>query len=441
MTILLKPFALLLGWLYTFTGNYGLAIILFCLVFKVLLFPISIKGRKGMLDMSRLSEKQKELQQKYGRDRARYSQAISELYVTENVKPSSGCLWSFLPLPLLFALYGVVSSPFTHLMKLTSDQVQALTSYVQSGGSGARIQLSIAQSVYENFDGVRAALPDVAAQIQSAGGPINFSFFGLNLSGTPDIFFFKQADSFSWASFGLFMIPIVSAILALLSMKVNMHINQKILHTGNAQSNATNRQMMIMQPILSLWIGFTLPAALGLYWIANSVFGILQEYVSIGILKKHITTMKEAAVRRATDQKEKVKEQKRLQSEQKKQKAEEARRIKLERSINTNGIAESRVGIRAYAKGRTFDPARYEVTPYHDPDDIVREQSAARKKAKGEQEVAKAEGGKGKKNKKSKEALPTGMVLNEAVRRENIPEAPAVEEVRPNESESEKTED
>jgi len=440
MTILLKPFALLLGWLYAITSNYGLAVILFCLIFKVVLFPISIKGRKGMLDMSRLSEKQKELQQKYGRDRTRYSQELADLYVAENVKPSSGCLWSFLPLPLLFALYGVVSAPFTHLMNLSKDQVAALTAHILGSGAKAQSQLSIAQSVHENFAGVQAALPDVATQIQNAGGPINFSFFGLNLSATPDIFFLKQPGGFSWAAFGLFMVPVISAILAFFSMKVNMHINKKILHTGTAQSDATNRQMMIMQPILSLWIGFTLPAALGLYWIANSVFAILQEYCSIGILKKHIDIMKEAAARRAIEQKEKVKDQKRLQTEQKKQKAEEARRIKIERSLNTNGIAESRVGIRAYARGRTYDPTRFEVSPYHDPDDMVKEQ-AARKKANGEQQVAKAEDGKSKKKKKNEDALPEGMVLNGPVRRESIPEEPAVEADRTNEPETEKTED
>lgn len=438
MEIILKPFALLLGWLYSISGNYGLAIILFCLVFKIILFPISIKGRKGMLDMSRLSERQKELQQKYGRDRQRYSEELANLYAAENVKPSGGCLWSFLPLPLLFALYGVVNSPFTHLMGLTSDQVSKLTHFVGVGDK--KSQLSMAQSVYENFSGVQASLPDVAAQIQQAGGPINFEFMGLNLSATPDPLFFQHADPFSWAHVGLFLIPLISAIFALSSMMVNMHINKKILGIGG-QNDAMNRQMMIMQPILSLWIGFTLPAALGIYWISNSVFAILQEYCSIGMLKTHIAKTKEHAEKRAIEQREKAKEQKRVIAEQKKKKAEEAKRIKLERSLSTDGISESRVGMRAYAKGRTYDQTRYEVTPYHDPDDIWREQQAA-KKAKAEQAAsAKATGG-AKKKKKNEEELPAGMRLNESTVREPIPENPVLEEETQKAPESEeKTED
>lgn len=429
LNLILSPFALLLGWFYSITGNYGLAIVLFCVIFKLLLFPISIKGRKAMLDMSRLSEKQKELQQKYGRDRTRYSQELNDLYTRENVKPSGGCLWSFIPLPLLFALYGIVSQPFTHLMKLNKEQVLSLTNFILGEGTKGASQLSMAQTVYQNFDSVRASLPEIASKIESAGGPINFDFFGLNLSSTPNIFFFKQPDAFQWATIGLIMIPIVSAIFSLLSMKVNTHINQKVLGVGG-QNDAMNRQMMIMQPILSLWIGFTLPAALGFYWITNSVLAVVQEYASIGILKKHLRVTREAAAKRAIEDKDKVKEQKKLAAEKKKLAAEEARRIKLERSVSTAGISESRVGMRAYAKGRTFDDDRYEVTPYHDPDDILKEQQAARAAAP----AAPAAGKKGKKKKGVDEELPKGMRLNESASEQPTPpeSAPASDETTEN---------
>ncbi len=379
MEIILKPFALLLEWLYALSGSYGMAIIIFCLVFKVILFPISLKGRKAMLDMSRLADKQKALQQKYAKDRVRYSQELADLYAAENVKPSGGCLWSFLPMPFLLALYGVVNSPFTHLMGLNNDQVTSLVAHITGdvGGKVARTQqLSIAQSVYENFDSVKTALPDVAEQILAAGGPINFQFMGLNLSDIPDIFFFKQPDAFAWSNVGLFLLPIVSAIFAVISMKTSTGVTKKVL--GMTQNEAMNRQMMIMQPVLSLWIGFILPGALGVYWVANSVFAILQEYCSIGLLKTYVVKSREEAEKRAIERKEQEKEKKRILAEQKKQKAEEARRIKMERSVSTEGIADGRVGVRAHAKGRTYDANRYPVTPYHDPDDICREQAEAR---------------------------------------------------------------
>jgi YidC/Oxa1 family membrane protein insertase len=365
-----------------------------------------------------LSDKQKELQQKYGRDRTKYNEELQNLYVNENVKPSGGCLWSFLPLPILMALYGIISQPFTHLMNLNKDQVNQLTNFILGSSSGRSAQLSIAQQVHENFSSVQANLPEVAAQIQRAGGPVNFDFFGINLSATPDMFFFQQEGAYTWANIALFLIPIISAIFALLSMKVNMGINKKILGTTTKQ-DATNRQMMIIQPVISLWLGFTLPAALGLYWIANSIFAIVQEYCSIGTLKKHVVKMKAEAVRRTAEQKERQKEQKRIAAEQKKQKAEEARRIKMERKVSTDGISESRVGMRAYAKGRTFDQECYPVTPYHDPDDIVKEQRA---KSKIETSITDKKSKKVKKNNKQVEN--SSKKLENLELEEKISEAP-----------------
>lgn len=416
-SIILKPFALLLGFLYSVTDSYGLAIILFCLIFKLVLFPISIKGRKGMLDMSRLSDKQKELQQKYGKDKQKYMEEQQKLYAAENVKPSSGCLWSFLPLPLLIALYGVVSRPFTHLMQLNSDQVSQLTNFIKGSAGGRNSQLSIAQQVYTDFANVKASLPDVASQIEQAGGPINFDFFGINLSSIPDLMFFQKAGGLTWPHIGLFLVPVISAVLAFMSMKVNMGINKRIIGNETKQ-DSMNRQMLFMQPLISLWICFTLPAALGIYWIANSVFAILQEYCSIGILKTHVTKMKAEAERRALEQKEKIKEQKRITADLKKKKAEEAKRIKMERKVSTDGISESRVGIRAYARGRTFDAERYPVTEYHDPDDIIKEHKKAQKLAQAEKKLKEDK----KKSKDTNEDLPKGMILNGDGQRSTIHE-------------------
>jgi YidC/Oxa1 family membrane protein insertase len=421
MTIILKPFALLLGWLYAITGSYGLAIILFGLIFKILLFPISIRGRKGMLDMSRLSERQKELQQKYGSDRQRYSIELQNLYASENVKPSGGCVWSLAPVPILMALYFILSQPFTHLLGLTNKvggELEQLTAFLgqEMGKTAAMTQLSIAQQVYDRFDEVRVALPEIAAKIVAHGGPIDFTFFGINLSKIPDMGFFTRGVALNWGDMGLFLIPIFSAIVALGSMIITTYINRRVLGTHNTAQDSTTRSMYIVQPLISLWLGFTLPAALGLYWAANSIFAILQEFCSVGLLKKHVKKMKAESEARALLQKEKEKEQKKQAAEQKRQKAEEARRIKMERRVSTDGISESRVGMRAYAKGRTFDRDRYPITPYHDPDDIIREKREAAKAQTTESEAQPTQStGKKKRKEFAQEELPKGMTLNEAV--------------------------
>ncbi len=403
-SIILQPFAMLLGFFYQLTQSYGLALALICVVFKIILFPISMKGRKGMLDMSRLGDKQKDLQAKFGKDRQQYQIELQKLYETEGVKPSAGCLWSFAPLPLLMALYYIVSQPFKYLMHLSTEQITALVALFQTGDKKTNMglaQLGMAQDVYTQFDKVQASLPEVAAQITASGGPIDFNFFGINLSETPNFFMFQSGVPLDWAHIGLFLLPIVSAAFALLSMMVNLRMNKKVLGT-TTQQDTTNKQMMFIQPMISLFLGFTLPAALGVYWTANSILAIFQEFFSLGILRKHVKAMNEKAAIRAEENREKEKELKRQAAEQKKKKQEEAQRIKLERKVSAEGLsmADSRVGMRAYARGRTFDKDRYPVTPYRDPDDIIREQKAAWEKAQEEKRQA-YESKKGKKGGKN----------------------------------------
>lgn len=433
MDLLLRPFSLLLEWLYSLSGSYGLAIILFGLIFKVLLFPVSLRGRKSMLDMSRLSDKQKELQQKYGQDRQRYSIELQNLYTTEGVKPSGGCLWTLLPMPVLLALFAIINAPFTHMMKLTGEQSTQLISFMREFlhiEEKVRLtQLSITQDVFTHFDQVKAALPDVAAQITANGGPIDLTFFGLNLSAVPKVFFWE--NGLSWGSVGLFLLPIISAAFALLSMLVNMRINKRVLG-GKTSQDAQNKQMMFLQPVISLWIGFTLPAALAIYWTANAVFAIIQEYCSVGILKRHVEKTRVESEARAIAMKEKQKLEKQREAEQKKKKAEEAQRIKMERKLSSGGISESRVGMRAYAKGRTFDESRYPTTPYHDPDDIIKEQRAAWKAT--QEEAAQSKKG-GKKKSKSSEEKPTGMILNGKAEDGDVRSNPATQQDRPEDRE------
>ena len=181
MSIILTPFAKLLLLFYNITGSYGVSIILFGLVVRLVLSPIFLKGRKGMLAMSGLAEKQKVLAQKYARDREKYSQELTKLYEQEGVKPSSGCLWSFLPLPFLMVLYAIIRQPLTYLMNVTEDQFNVISNLLYGEVLNYKNQqLQIAQDVFLNHDKIVAAVPDLAGMPQ-----IDFTFLGVNLSQTP----------------------------------------------------------------------------------------------------------------------------------------------------------------------------------------------------------------------------------------------------------------
>ncbi len=114
--IIRVPFGFLLDWLYTFTNNYGLALILFSLIVKLVLLPMSVKSKKSMLKMSRLSPQVKALESKYGDDKQKYQLAVQQLYKEEGVSMGGGCLWSFIPLIILLPLYYIIREPITYMM-------------------------------------------------------------------------------------------------------------------------------------------------------------------------------------------------------------------------------------------------------------------------------------------------------------------------------------
>ena len=386
MTIILTPFAKLILWFYEISGSYAIALVLFGLVVRMILFPIFLKGRKSMLAMSGLAEKQKVLQQKYMRDRQRYSIELQKLYEEEGVKPSGGCLWSFLPMPFLMLLYLVIRRPLTYLMGMSEDMFNSVSNLLYGQVYDYKNQqLQMAQDVFLNHDRITAAVPELADM-----PVIDFSFLGANLSSTPHFMFWKQEDLLP--AFVLFMIPVISAVLNIVTTRVSTNVNAKI--TGASRTMDQNTKMtMFMMPLFSLWICFTLPAALGIYWIANSIFAIAQEYMNIPFLRKHQKKLEEEKVKRKEEEKERVKQEKKAQAEAKKKAAEEMRRIQMERKVNKSLAAASRVGERPYARGRSYDPDRYPSYPYREIAEIVQEQEAQRERLAAEKAA-----GKGKKD-------------------------------------------
>ena len=336
MTMILTPFAKLILWFYEITGSYAIALVLFGLVVRMILFPVFLKGRKSMLAMSGLAEKQKVLQQKYMRDRQRYSIELQKLYEEEGVKPSGGCLWSFLPMPFLMLLYLVIRRPLTYLMGMSEDMFNSVSNLLYGEVLDYKNQqLQMAQDVFLNHDRITSAVPELSDMPM-----IDFSFLGANLSSTPHFMFWKQEDLLP--AFVLFMIPVVSAVLNIVTTRVSTSVNAKI--TGASRTMDQNTKMtMFMMPLFSLWICFTLPAALGIYWIANSVFAILQEYMNIPFLRKHQKKLEEDKVKRREEEKERVKQEKKAQAE--------AKRYTMEQEadgIRTKGLAEAEA-IRAKA--------------------------------------------------------------------------------------------
>ena len=377
---LMMPFTWLLTFLYQFFNSYGIALILFALVVKVILFPLSLKGKKGMIQMNMLNGKIQKLQKQYAKDQQKYQQEVQKLYEKEGANPMSGCLWSFLPLFILLPLYAIIRQPLKYMMGLTGEQITAVAQALNWGSVAAsngwiKEAAEFANVGYNQLYLASLITPDKVAVAQAAVGEtmkeifsINFSFFGVNLALQPHLKFWLDGVM----GFGLFLVPVVSALTSILFSFVTTKTNN--LNNQN-QNNSTNMMMLLMSPIMSLWIGFAMPAALSIYWIANNVLGLAQEIISGKLLKKDYEKAAEAARLREIEEKEEEKRLRREKAEQRAREAEEARKNKGKKKdkdpdedkTTAQQKAASRVGMRQYARGRAYDPDRFGgVTPYHE---------------------------------------------------------------------------
>ena len=378
---IMTPFTWLLTVLYQFFNSYGLALIFFALIVKVILFPLSLKGKKGMIQMNMLNGKMQKLQKQYGKDQQRYQLEVQKLYEKEGANPMGGCLWSFLPLFILLPLYAIIRQPLKYMMGLTGEQIGAVAQAlnwgsVASANGWIREAAEFANVGYNQLYLASLITPEKVAAVQAAVGTtakeifsINFSFFGVNLALKPELKFWLDG----MMGFGLFLVPVVSALTSILFSWVTTKTNN--MNNQAQQNNSTNRMMLLMSPLMSLWIGFAMPAALSIYWIANNVLGLIQEIISGRLLKKDYEKAAEAARLREIEEKEEEKRLRREKAEQRAREAEEARKNKgkkkekdpEEARMTAEQKAASRVGMRQYARGRAYNPDRFGgVTPYHE---------------------------------------------------------------------------
>ena len=434
MGIILTPFAWLLMLFYDFSQNYGIALILFALVIKLVLFPFNLKGKKSMIQMNLLSSKMQQLQKQYGKDRERYNLEIQKLYEKEKVNPMSGCLWSFIPIIFLMVLYGIIREPLTYLMNVPADMIETVAEITGVANSGTYPQIAMLKAIADP-----AVLEQVKAALgESAGAGLfsmNVEFLGINLANIPQLNFWS--NGMNWGSVGLFLLPLVSVGTSLLSMYVSMKTNQ--MNRGgeqNEQMAKTNRTMMIFMPIMSLWIGFTVPAGLSIYWIAQYIFSIFQELICGRLLKKDYEKARAEAAERERQEKEdekrrkeeaRLERQRRLEEEKKNRGKKKPKKAEpTEPGINKD---DSRIGIRAYARGRAYDPNRFGgVQPYRDPSELLKAQAEAQNAQKGK---------KGRKDKKEAEKTsPATEKETKPVSQEEQPQLTQVQETPVQEAEA-----
>ena len=394
------PFGWLMGWLYQITDNYGIAMILFAVCVQMALLPITAKSKKSMMKMSRLQPQMQEIQRRYADDQQKQGEMLRQLQQDEGVSMGGSCLWSFIPMFILIPLFTVIREPMTYILGCgaeMSNQIVELLKNLAPDAFGSNVyyaQVTAAQLIPQYAAEIKAAIPAVE-DVVLAG--INFDFLGINLGGIPSFSFWKW-EAFNWANIGLFLIPLLSAGSQILQTKIMQKMNNSVITdkngvqdeemAKNSQTNQSTQSMMLMMPLMSLWIGFTVSAGLSVYWFIGGVIRTIQDV----ILTKHYRKIYDAEdaikLQRKVEldaieaEKERIRAERRAAnpegqtqntSKKKLQKAEAAKlaaeKAAAQKEYNArHGIVEeeapktealSGISERPYCKGRAYDPDRY----------------------------------------------------------------------------------
>ena len=342
------PFRYLLEFINSWTGNFGWTLIIFGVLVKLLLLWPTAKGKKSTMKMSRLAPKVQAIQKKYENDQQKQNEAVQALYKEEGVSMGGGCLWSFVPLLIMIPLYNLIRQYITG---------------------------------------------DLAGQM-------NMIFFNINLGELPQ---WKIWDTTLWAwdwpHIGAALIPLLSVGSQVVSMLLSQRLNNSLITdekgvqdketAKKSQQNQSAKMMLWMMPLMSLWIGFTFPAALGLYWLVQGVVSTITDVILTKHYRKVYDAEDAARLARAMEQdaieaeKERIRAERRaanpdgitqntskkkLQQQQKAEQEAAKAAAKKEHDAKKGIVVEeeaqkvalSGVEERPFCKGRAYDPNRYQ---------------------------------------------------------------------------------
>ena len=396
-------FGYVLDWLYQLTLNYGVSLILFAIVVRLVLVPINAKSKKSMMKMSRLQPRIQEIQRKYADDKQKQNEAIQKLQQEEGASMGcGGCLWSLVPLFIMIPLYHVVREPMTYVLHESESAIQDIVTLIktampdQFSGSDYYHQM-VASSYLKDF---AEAIKEAGIQVSERTlEGLNFSFLGINLNQIPTWQFWTWR---SWNAAGGALIPVLSAGSQVLQMWLTQRSNNSVITNKdgvqdkevaqNSQTNQQSKMMMWMMPMMSLLIGFGVPAALSLYWFVGGVVSMIENHIMTNHYRKVYDAEDAVRLQAALEREREEAERERIRAEkraanpdgitantskkklQQKQKAEEeaaraaaakeyaAKKGLVEDNTDEDKQALSGIADRPYCKGRAYDPNRYNST-------------------------------------------------------------------------------
>ena len=271
-------FGYLLNALYTVFNNYGIAIIVFSVILRIILVPITIKQQKSLKTSAKLQEQMKEIQRKYKNNPEKLNQETIDLYKREKVSPFAGCFSSIIQLVIILSVFWLVSQPLTYMKKIDTDVINGYkTQLQQEGNQSTYAEIAIINKYGEQDERVR----------------LNMDFLGLDLSKVP------SSNLGDWT---VYIIPLLYVISSVVSIKISNNFTKKKKDDKKAITDgsqvkvedepneleameAMNKNMMYMLPLMSVFIAFIAPLGLALYWFISNVLIIIEKIIIDSVMK------------------------------------------------------------------------------------------------------------------------------------------------------------
>ena len=396
------PFGWILGQLYGLTGNYGVAMILFALVVQTVMLPMRAMSKKSTMKMSRIQPMVQDIQARYT-DPVKQNEMLQKLYKEEGVSMGGSCLWSLIPILIIFPLFTVIREPIAYILGASADEITTIIEVIKANapqlfsGNEYYAQVISASAISTYSAEILAALPNIDPVILEG---INFDFLGINLGQIPSWKFWTW-ETFAWANVGAALIPVISTVSQLLQTLLMQKMNNSVITDKNgiqdeetakkSQQNQSMNMMLWMMPFMTLMIGYSVSAGLSLYWFIGGLYSMISDVImtkkyrtiydaeDAERMKRHleeerIEAEKERirAERRAanpegiTANTSKKKLQKQLRDEEAATKAAAAREYAAKKGITLEEAeketAMSGIPERPFCKGRNYDPNRYNST-------------------------------------------------------------------------------
>lgn len=286
-------FGYLLAFLYQLINNYGLAIILFTVIIKIVLLPLSIKQQRTMKKSVELQEKMKIIQFKYKNNPEKMNQEMMDLYKSENMSPFSGCLTAIIQMLLLLSIFYLVRAPLTYMEKIPAEDIGKYTTQLQEAGK-------LTSNVYPEIDIIREQqwLKEKNPEDSNIDRiAMQMNFLGLDLSKVP-----QQ----NMTDYTVYIIPVLYILSSFISIRMTTAMQEKqnkekqkdVAVDGTTGKELavreenevdtvmqTNKMMSWMMPIMSISIAFVAPLGLALYWLINNILMIIERLILNKVIK------------------------------------------------------------------------------------------------------------------------------------------------------------